>query len=156
MKYEKWQDQQIGSPEKWQTDGCHIEIRNFLWDTKLLNKLYLIVAALHSLLGNFKKNVVCGFQPHWSRIFEHLWLWKEHRSFKHAEWLQQSLECWENLELEGRAATLNSPQWHHSHTAHGNPIWQVVAVESYIAFGEGNGNPLQYSCLENPMDGRAW
>ena len=24
------------------------------------------------------------------------------------------------------------------------------------AIGEGNGNPLQYSCLENPMDGRAW
>ena len=22
--------------------------------------------------------------------------------------------------------------------------------------GEGNGNPLQYPCLENPMDGRAW
>ena len=22
--------------------------------------------------------------------------------------------------------------------------------------GEGNGNPLQYSCLENPMEGRAW
>ena len=22
--------------------------------------------------------------------------------------------------------------------------------------GEGNGNPLQYSCLENPMDGGAW
>ena len=22
--------------------------------------------------------------------------------------------------------------------------------------GEGNGNPLQYSCLENPMDGVAW
>ena len=22
--------------------------------------------------------------------------------------------------------------------------------------GEGNGNPLQYSCLENSMDGRAW
>src|SRR5574340_581563 len=25
---------------------------------------------------------------------------------------------------------------------------------SYL--GEGNGNPLQCSCLENPMDGRAW
>ena len=24
-----------------------------------------------------------------------------------------------------------------------------------MAPGEGNGNPLQYSCLENPMD-RAW
>ena len=23
-------------------------------------------------------------------------------------------------------------------------------------FGEGNGNPLQYSCLENPRDGGAW
>ena len=22
--------------------------------------------------------------------------------------------------------------------------------------GEGNGNPLQYSCLENPIDGEAW
>ena len=32
---------------------------------------------------------------------------------------------------------------------------------SYIAYnsvnyGEGNGTPLQYSCLENPMDGGAW
>ena len=25
-----------------------------------------------------------------------------------------------------------------------------------IHFGEGNGTPLQYSCLENPMDGGAW
>ena len=23
-------------------------------------------------------------------------------------------------------------------------------------FGEGNSNPLQYSCLENPMNGGAW
>ena len=23
-------------------------------------------------------------------------------------------------------------------------------------FGEGSGNPLQYSCLENPRDGGAW
>ena len=23
-------------------------------------------------------------------------------------------------------------------------------------FGEGNGNPLQYSCLENPIDRGAW
>ena len=24
------------------------------------------------------------------------------------------------------------------------------------AWGEDNGTPLQYSCLENPMDGGAW
>ena len=25
-----------------------------------------------------------------------------------------------------------------------------------ISLGKGNGNPLQYSCLENPTDGGAW
>ena len=25
-----------------------------------------------------------------------------------------------------------------------------------MAFGEGSGTPLQYSCLENPMDRGAW
>ncbi|KAB0340793.1 hypothetical protein FD754_022823 [Muntiacus muntjak] len=30
-------------------------------------------------------------------------------------------------------------------------------AEGLIGFpGEGNGNPLQYSCLENPMDRGAW
>ena len=27
---------------------------------------------------------------------------------------------------------------------------------SLSCFGEGNGNPVQYSCLENPRDGGAW
>ena len=26
----------------------------------------------------------------------------------------------------------------------------------FTFFGEGNGNPVQYSCLENAMDGEAW
>jgi len=25
-----------------------------------------------------------------------------------------------------------------------------------LSTGEGNGTPLQYSCLENPMDGGDW
>ena len=29
-------------------------------------------------------------------------------------------------------------------------------ISSAIHFGEGNGTPLQYSCLENPKDGGAW
>ena len=32
--------------------------------------------------------------------------------------------------------------------------WGYTQV--WVHFGEGNGNPLQYSCLENPMDGGAW
>ena len=30
-----------------------------------------------------------------------------------------------------------------------------IGAPQYIS-REGNGNPLQYSCLENPMDGGAW
>ena len=33
-----------------------------------------------------------------------------------------------------------------------NPVY--ILLVTY--FGEGNGTPLQYSCLENPMDGGAW
>ena len=28
--------------------------------------------------------------------------------------------------------------------------------ENVYIYGEGNGTPLQYSCLETPMDGGAW
>ena len=37
-------------------------------------------------------------------------------------------------------------------------VVQCAAVEvfSLSCIGEGNGNPLQYSCLENPRDGVAW
>ena len=37
-----------------------------------------------------------------------------------------------------------------------------LSFKTFVSFinrlltGEGNGNPLQYSCLENPMDGGAW
>ena len=29
-------------------------------------------------------------------------------------------------------------------------------MDTYRTVREGNGTPLQYSCLENPMDGGAW
>ena len=45
--------------------------------------------------------------------------------------------------LEGKVSTCNA----------GDP---GSIPESGRSPGEGNGNPLQYSCLENPMDGGAW
>ena len=32
----------------------------------------------------------------------------------------------------------------------------LIYLRLVIRTGEGNGTPLQYSCLENPMDGGAW
>ena len=45
--------------------------------------------------------------------------------------------------LEGKASTCNE----------GDP---GSIPESGRCPGEGNGNPLQYSCLEDPMEGGAW
>ena len=46
---------------------------------------------------------------------------------------------WLWLEAQGRRADCTALL--------ATPIWEN---------GEGNGTPLQYSCLENPMDGGAW
>ena len=32
----------------------------------------------------------------------------------------------------------------------------IYLLKTHIYIGEGSGTPLQYSCLENPMDGGAW
>ena len=37
-----------------------------------------------------------------------------------------------------------------------NSETQVLSLGQGDPPGEGNGNPLQYSCLGNPMDRRAW
>ena len=36
-------------------------------------------------------------------------------------------------------------------------IWKfLVCIMLKPSTGEGNGTPLQYFCMENPMDGGAW
>ena len=35
-------------------------------------------------------------------------------------------------------------------------LFIYIFIITFSQYGEGNGNPLQYSCLENPMDGGAW
>ena len=37
------------------------------------------------------------------------------------------------------------------------PSWtRLKRLSVHACIGEGNGNPLQCSCLENPRDGGAW
>ena len=35
-------------------------------------------------------------------------------------------------------------------------LYSIFCNNLYEYIGEGNGNPLQYSHLENPMNGGAW
>ena len=39
----------------------------------------------------------------------------------------------------------------------GSQSWaRLKRLSMHACIGEGNGNPLQYSCLKNPRDRRAW
>ena len=38
----------------------------------------------------------------------------------------------------------------------GNISWKDGLNKEQKQYGPNNGTPLQYSCLENPMDGGAW
>ena len=44
--------------------------------------------------------------------------------------------------------------WHPVRHPKNYSYWTSVTLRGDL--GEGNGNPLQYSCLENPRDGGAW
>ena len=35
-------------------------------------------------------------------------------------------------------------------------VFRAILAFRNAVVGEGNGNPFQYSCLENPMDRGAW
>ena len=50
----------------------------------------------------------------------------------------------------GEACKIIQPPW--------KIVWLAASYNTKFSLydGEGNGSPLQYSCLENPMDGRAW
>ena len=62
---------------------------------------------------------------------------------------ESSILAWETpwTEEPGGAQVMGSKSQGHN-----------LAIKSRINAlnGEGNGTPLQYSCLENPMDGGAW
>ena len=49
------------------------------------------------------------------------------------------------MEIEFIKTNIQTPQWSSKYL-----------VLSNISIGEDNSTPLQYSCLENPMDGGAW
>ena len=61
------------------------------------------------------------------------------------------------------ACTVNWIQPNTTKGGHLHKLWHVHTMKNFIylhssrkMFGEGNGTPLQYSCLENPMDGGVW
>ena len=76
-------------------------------------------------------------------IFSHSFLCKRKRWPGGAEqWIGCCISKYKRTFVDGTWAEVGGDG--------GQPTW------SPLIFGEGNGNPLQCSCLENPKDGGAW
>ena len=61
-----------------------------------------------------------------------------------------------SVDLKGSYAHLGLPWWLNGKASACN-AGDLGAIPGLgRSPGEGNGNPLQYSCLKNPMDGEAW
>ena len=54
------------------------------------------------------------------------------------------------------AYTARKPELKETRAPQGPVLNQHLKETGMAVPGEGNGNPLQYSCLENPMDRGAW
>ena len=70
----------------------------------------------------------------------------------------QSLD-WEDLLEKGMATQLTILAWRTPQTEEPGrqSMWlQRVGLSDFHFPGEGNGNPLQNSCLENPRDRGVW
>ena len=75
--------------------------------------------------------------------------------------MEQRNDMKHRLYLVGHPLGQWNPQFYFLYI-HNLALWKVssISIVSSTAYipvtGEGNGTPLQYSCLENPMDGGAW
>ena len=90
--------------------------------------------------------------------------------FQHSEWKNRDKQLWKSR------SNIRRRQWHPTPVlspgkSHGRRSlvgcspWGLEELDtterlhfhfSLSCIGEGNGTPLQYSCLENPRDGGAW
>ena len=66
---------------------------------------------------------------------------------------------WISLQSKGLSRVFSKPQFKSIHFSvlsflYG-PTFTLIH-DYWKTIGEGSGTPLQYSCLENPMDGGAW
>ena len=78
----------------------------------------------------------CGYQTTWPAFWE--------------TYMQVRKE---QLELDMKQQSGSKQEKEYVKAVYCHPAYLTYMQSTY---GEGNGTPLQYSCLENPMDGGAW
>ena len=108
----------------------------------------------------FQKNIYFCFIDY-AKAFhcvDHSKLWKILKEMR----IPDHLTCLLRNLYTGQEATVRTRYETTDWFQIGKGVRQVCILSSRLfnlyqsIFGEGNGNPLQYSCLENPMDGGSW
>ena len=69
----------------------------------------------------------------------------------------RDINVFKNMPIKSHKSTVNTGDLYY--IKEGFYFWDregIFKMFIKILGGEGNGTPLQYSCLENPMDGGAW
>ena len=83
----------------------------------------------------------------WSNVKQLSQMWKQHTQMWNKSFVNCSLYYFQTNRLINKYKPIVFP-------------WKsYVGTENFtsnVPSEEGNGTPLQYSCLENPMDGGAW
>ena len=120
---------------------CHVHF------TRILHKVGVWQMVLHLLIELI--NFIHQFIP---------WDYNQHRICYSLRWLVQRRQWHPTLELlpgksHGRRSLVGCSPWGRTES---DTTERLHFHFSLSCVGEGNGNPLQCSCLENPRDGRAW
>ena len=82
--------------------------------------------------------------------------WATRKAFMCLRVWMNSIRCKKMNVISNRLGLFGLPRWHSGKESARNAGDLASIPGSGRCPGEGNGNPLQYSCLENPMDRRAW
>ena len=84
----------------------------------------------------------------WSNSHIHIWIWGEQNSVHSTIYRESSLGKG-GIKDAVKIAPVTGMKLNYF-------IHQILIGCLSHSIGEGNGNPLQYSCLENPMDRETW
>ena len=89
----------------------------------------------------------------WIEISKYKWVVKINGGKRKDEKCDKGLNYLQGTKSYGRRSLVGCSPWGHKES---DTTERLPFHFSLSCIGEGNGNPLQCSCLENPRDGGAW
>ena len=126
--------------------SCYIQINNaFLWQLLFLFVKCIVVCWSSYFFSGFSISFVC-YRCQLKSINSGMY-----DMFRRRQWHPTPVLL--PGKSHGRRSLVGCSPWGHKES---DTTERLPFHFSLSCIGEGNGNPLQCSCLENPRDGEAW